>query len=84
MTGCGDNAAAALRTSSAPAVSGSMRLQRMSVWPPFVVHVKPMGVRLMDFEARRVATLVLITEPGHVAHIDSAILTPGRGNVSII
>ena len=62
----------ALPTSSAPAVSGSMRLQRASALPPFVVHVKPVGLRRMDFGARRVAALVLLVEPGQEARIDPA------------
>ena len=80
--------AAALPTSSAPAVSGSMRLRRAAVWPPFVVHVKPVGVRQMDFGAQRVATLVLITEPGHVSRIDPALvaatlgLTPAESKIA--
>ena len=71
--------AAALPTSSAPAVSGSMMLRRTSVWPPFVVHVKPVPVRQMDFGARRVAALVLLVEPGHVSRIDPALVAATLG-----
>ena len=71
--------AAALPTSSAPAVSGSMRLHRASVRPPFVVHVKPVGIRQMDFGARRVAALVLLVEPGQVARIDPALVAATLG-----
>ena len=71
--------AAALPTSSAPAVSGSMRLRRASALPPFVVHVKPVGVRKMDFGARRVAALVLLVELGLVSHIDPALVAATLG-----
>ena len=71
--------AAALPTASAPAVSGSMRLHRASVQSPFVVHVKPVGVRQMDFGARYVAALVLITEPGHVSRINPAVVATTLG-----
>ena len=64
--------AAALPPSSAPAVSGSMRLQRAAARPPVVVHVKPMGIRQPDFGAQRVAVQVLLVEPAPVAHIDPA------------
>ena len=46
------------------AVSGSMLLRRSPVSPPFVVHVKPVGVPQPDYGARHVAALVLIVEPG--------------------
>ena len=71
--------AAALPTSSAPAVSGSMRLRRASALPPFVVHVKPVGARQMDFGARRVAALVLLVELGLVSHIDPALVAVTLG-----
>ena len=71
--------AAALPTSSALAVSGSMRLHRASVQPPFVVHVKPVGVRQMDFGARRVAALVLLVEPGQASRIDPALVAATLG-----
>ena len=64
--------AAALPPSRAPAVSGSMRLQRVAGRPPVVVHVKPMGIRQPDFGAQRVAVQVLLVEPTPVAHIDPA------------
>ena len=71
-----------------PPSVGSMRLHRAAVLQPFVVHVKPVGVRQMDFGARRVAALVLITEPGHVSHIDPALvaatlgLTPAESRIA--
>ncbi len=71
--------AAALPTSSAPAVSGSMMLRRASVLPAFVVHVKPVGVRQRDFGARRVAVLVLITKPRGVSLIDPALVAGTLG-----
>ena len=69
----------ALPTSSAPAVSGSMRLQRASARPPFVVHVKPVGIRHLDLGARRVAAQVLLVEPGHHARIDPALVAATLG-----
>ena len=45
-------------------VSGSMVLRRSSVAPPFVVHVKPVGVPYRTTERGSVAALVLIVEPG--------------------
>ena len=54
----------ALPTSGAVTVSGSMRLGRSSGLPPFVVHVKPVGVPDPDYGARHVAALVLIVAPG--------------------
>ena len=69
----------ALPTSSAPAVSGSMRLQRASTLPPFVVHVKPVRVRQLDFGARYVEALVLITESGYVPRIDPALVAKTLG-----
>ncbi len=69
----------ALPTSSTPAVSGSMILHRVSALPPFVVHVKPVSVWHLDYGARRVAALVLITEPGQVARIDPAMVAASLG-----
>ena len=54
----------ALPTSGAVTVSGSMRLGRSSGLPPFVVHVKPVGVPDPDYGARHAAALVLIVDPG--------------------
>ena len=54
----------ALPTSDTAAVSGSMLLRRSSVLPPFLVHVKPVSVPQADHEARHVAALMLIAEPG--------------------
>ena len=71
--------AAALPTSSASAVSGSMQLQRTSVWPPFVVHVKPVGGRQLALGTQRVAALVLITEPRHVSRINPALVATTLG-----
>ncbi len=47
--------AEALPTSGAVPVSGSMLLGRVSGLPPFVVHVKPVGVPQPDYGARHVA-----------------------------
>ena len=54
----------ALPTSGAVTVGGSMRLGRSSGLPPFVVHVKPVGVPDPDYGARHAAALVLIVDPG--------------------
>lgn len=70
---------AALPTSSTPVVSESMILHRVSALPPFVVHVKPVNVRQLDFGAQRVAALGLITEPGQVARIDPAVVAAALG-----
>ena len=81
--------AAALPTSSVPAVGGSMTLRRASRLARFVVHVKPVGIPQRDFGARRVATLVLITEPGRLPHIDPALvaatlgLTPVESQIAV-
>ena len=79
----------ALPTSSTVAVSGSMLLHRAAMLPPFVVHVKPVGVPQLDFGGTRyVAVLVLITEPGRVSRIDPVLvattlgLTPTEGQVA--
>ena len=56
--------AAALPTSSAVAVGGSMLLRQTTMLPPFVVHIKPVVAPQMDFGARRAAALVLLVEPG--------------------
>ena len=62
--------AAALPTSSARPVSGSMRLRRAAGQPPFVVHVKPLGGGQPDYGVRRAAALVLLTAPGSPLRID--------------
>ena len=50
----------ALPDSGAGAVSGSMLLRRSPVLPPFVVHVKPVGVPQPDYGARHVAALAQV------------------------
>ena len=80
--------AAALPTSSTPAVSGSIPLRRGTLRTPFVVHVKPVGAPPLDLGIGQAAALVLIAEPGYVARIDSALvaavlgLTPVEGQVA--
>ena len=80
---------AALPTSGAAPVSGSMLLRRSSVLPPFVVHVKPVGVPQPDYGARHVAALVLIVEPGGHHRIDPELvantlgLTPAESRVAV-
>ena len=81
--------AGAVPPAGAPAVSGSMTLQRASGLPPFVVHIKPVGVRQPDFGAPHVAALVLLVEPGRQARFDLSVvaetlgLTPVEGQVAI-
>ena len=79
----------ALPTSDATAVSGSMRLHRSSLLPPFVVHVKPVSVPQPDYGARHVAALLLIVEPGRPHRISpewvaTALgLTPAESRVAV-
>ena len=47
-----------------------MLLRRSSVLPPFVMHVKPVGVPQPDYGARHVAALLLIVEPGRQRRVD--------------
>ena len=54
----------ALPVPGAAAVGGSMLLRRSSVLPPFLLHVKPVRAPPADYEARHVAALMLIVEPG--------------------
>ena len=81
--------AGAVPSPGAPAVSGSMTLQRASGLPPFVVHIKPVGVRQPDFGAPHVAALVLLVEPGRQTRFDLSVvaetlgLTPAEGQVAI-
>ena len=71
------------------AVSGSMLLHHSIVAPPFVVHVKPVSTRRMDFGARRVAALVLLVEPGTAPRLDPEVvatalgLTPVEGDIAV-
>ena len=71
------------------AVSGSMMLRRSSVLPPFVLHVKPVGVPQLDYGARHVAALVLIVEPGRTHRVNPALvaatfgLTPAESRVAV-
>ena len=71
--------AAALPTSGAVAVSGSMPLRRASVFPPFAVFVKPVTVPQPDYGARHVAALVLIVEPGRNHRVDPGLVTKTLG-----
>ena len=79
----------ALPASGAAAVSGSMLLRRSPVWPPFVVHVKPVGVPQPDYGARHVAVLVLIVEPARRLRVDPDLvattleLTPAETQVAV-
>ena len=80
--------AAALPTSGAVAVSGSMLLRRSSVLPPFAVYVKPVSAPQPDYGARHVAALVLIVEPGRQHRVDPGLvaktlgLTPAESRVA--
>ena len=71
--------AAALPTSGAPAVSGSLLLRRAAARPPLVVHVKPVGGVQLDFGARRVAVLVLLSEPGARFRINPRVVAATLG-----
>ena len=57
--------------------------------PPFVVHVKPVGVPQPDFGARHVATLVLIVQPSRTHRVDPGLvaatfgLTPAESRVAV-
>ena len=81
--------ASALPASGAVAVSGSMMLRRSSVVPPFVVHVKPVGLPQPDYGTRHVAALVLIVEPGRQPRINPDLvattleLTPAETQVAV-
>ncbi len=81
--------AGAVPTDGTPAVSGSIVLHRASGLLPFVVHVKPVGVRQPDFGAPRVAALVLIVEPGRQSHLDLSVvadvleLTPAESQIAV-
>ena len=69
----------ALPASGAVAVSGSLVLRRSSVVPPFVVHVKPVGLPQPDHGARHVAALVLIVEPGRQHRINPDLVATTLG-----
>ena len=79
----------ALPAAGAVAVSGSIVLRRSAVVPPFVVHVKPVGVPHPDHGARHVAALVLIVEPGRQHRINPDLvattldLTPAETQVAV-
>ncbi len=81
--------AAALPTSSAATVSGSMLLRRAAILSPFVVHIKPVVAPHMDFGAQRIAALVLLVEPGRQSRIDPSLaaetlgLTPAESQVAV-
>ncbi|MCY4616564.1 MAG: helix-turn-helix transcriptional regulator [Chloroflexi bacterium] len=80
---------AALPASDTASVSGSMLLRRSPVLPPFVVHVKPVGVPQPDYGARPVAALVLIVEPERSRRVDPDLvartleLTPAEAQVAV-
>ena len=80
----------ALPAAGAVAVSGSDdALRRSSVVPPFVVHVKPVGIPQPDYGTRHVAALVLIVEPGRGPRINPDLvattleLTPAETQVAV-
>ena len=72
----------ALPTSGTAVVSGSMLLRRSPVLPPFVMHVKPVGVPQPDYGAQHVAVLVLIVEPGRQRRIDFDLVAEITGSGS--
>ena len=69
----------ALPPSGAVPVSGSMRLGCVSGLPPFVVHIKPVGVPQPDYGARHVAALVLMVEPGRHPRLDPDVVARTLG-----
>ena len=71
--------AAALPSSSTPAVSGSMLLSRPSLGPRLVVHLKPVSIGQWDFGAQRVAALVLLVEPGTTPRLDPEVVAAALG-----
>ena len=79
----------ALPASGTASGSGSMLLRRSPVLPPFVVHVKPVGVPQPDYGARPVAALVLIVEPERRRRVDPDLvartleLTPTETQVAV-
>ncbi len=79
----------ALPAPGSAAVSGSMLLRRSSVLPPFLVHVKPVSVPQPDGEARHVAALMLIVEPGRHRRVTPDLvaktleLTPAESRVAV-
>ena len=79
----------ALPASGTTAVGGSMLLRRSPVLPPFVVHVKPVGVPQPDYGARHVAALVLVVEAGRQHRVSPDVvartleLTPGEARVAV-
>ena len=79
----------ALPDSGAGAVSGSMLLHDSFGLPPYVVHVKPVGIPQPDYGARHVAALVLLVEPGSWNRIDPGLvattlgLTPTESHVAV-
>ena len=66
--------AAALPTSGAVPVGGSMLLGHAAKLSSFVAHVKPVGVPQPDYGARHVAALVLIVEPRRRRRVDPALV----------
>ena len=66
-----------------------MLLGRVSRFPPFVVHVKPVGVPQPDYGARHVAALVLLVEAGRHPRLDPDVvartlgLTPAESQVAV-
>ena len=81
--------AGALPTSGPAAVSGPMMLRRSPLLRPFVVHVKPVGVRWQDCGVWGGAALVLIVEPGYQSGIDLGLvaatlgLTPTESQIAV-
>ena len=80
---------AALPVADSIPVSGSMLIRRSSVSPPFLVHIKPVNVPQPDYEARHVAALLLIVEPGRQSPVaPEAValaleLTPAESRVAL-
>ena len=69
----------ALPASGPAAASGSMLLRRAPVLPPFVMHVKPVGVPQPDYGARHMAALVLIVDPVNPPRITPELVRAALG-----
>ena len=71
--------ARALPTFGGQAVSGSMTVHRPPDPSGLAVHVSPVGHRELDFDARQVAVLVLVVEPGSQPDIDPGLVAATLG-----
>ena len=72
------------------AAAGSMTIGRPPGLPKLVLHASPVGDRLLDFGARRVAALVLVADSGSQPRLDAELvaevlgLTPAESQVAVM